>query len=222
MLERQQVQLVAGLQELYKRWPGATLRETSDGMPLTHDILERLGALRQNSNAKHDTFEDAFSGLQQRLIAEGDDLTQRQPLHDSNPHPDSSAPSTIHEPVAQKPNFTNPFNLEPAGPSTPRKQTPYPEHAQHIHCMEMHIRPHVTNMRSNPSWNNPISALDFSMDFGNQFDSQMMDWPVDGTSFFLNAFRGPKTPAAINPHLTMYDWAGQEDPQQYLNSAMLA
>ena len=63
MLENQQAQLVVGLQELYKRtqngqgWTGAPLRETSQGLPLTHDILERLGALKQEGHNTTDVFE---------------------------------------------------------------------------------------------------------------------------------------------------------------------
>lgn len=50
MLEQQQLQLVAGLQETYHQlrtaglWPGSPLVEPDD-VPLTHDILERLDLL---------------------------------------------------------------------------------------------------------------------------------------------------------------------------------
>ena len=52
MLERQQSQLVAGLQELYRRtqngegWPGDRLELERHNQPLTHKILEALGVLR--------------------------------------------------------------------------------------------------------------------------------------------------------------------------------
>ena len=52
MLERQQDQLIAGLQDLYRRtqtgeaWPTAPLELNSHGQPLTHKILEGLGVLR--------------------------------------------------------------------------------------------------------------------------------------------------------------------------------
>ena len=51
MLEQQQAWLVHGLRELYRRittaeaWPGDLLKPESNGFPLTHDLLTRLGAL---------------------------------------------------------------------------------------------------------------------------------------------------------------------------------
>ena len=51
MLERQHVQLVAGLQEFYRRtqtgqgWSAPPLELTNHGQPLTHKILEHLGIL---------------------------------------------------------------------------------------------------------------------------------------------------------------------------------
>lgn len=55
MLKSQQSQLVTGLQELYRRsqcgegWTGPALKETVKGTPLTHDILQHLGALTSGS-----------------------------------------------------------------------------------------------------------------------------------------------------------------------------
>lgn len=54
MLERQQIWLVRGLRELYQRitegkgWPGDSLELESNGHPLTHDLLARLGVLDEN------------------------------------------------------------------------------------------------------------------------------------------------------------------------------
>ena len=54
MLERQHAQLIAGLQELYRRtqsgegWTGATPEPVNYGQPLTHKILEALGVLNQD------------------------------------------------------------------------------------------------------------------------------------------------------------------------------
>lgn len=115
MLESQQAQLVSGLQELYKRvqngqgWTGNPLKENTQGQPLTHDILERLGALKQEGHATNDSFEEDLSLLQQKLIADGAGFMQRAPSHDS--HSDTSAPSPIYEPVAQRPHFSSPFTL---------------------------------------------------------------------------------------------------------------
>src|SRR4051812_12755070 len=88
MLEQQQAQLVTGLQELYRRtldregWPGCPLKETPNGHPLTHDILERLGALKQEGQSMEEPFEDDIGLLQQRLIANGAGLMQRQDSSD--------------------------------------------------------------------------------------------------------------------------------------------
>lgn len=54
MLERQHTQLIAGVQELYKRlqtgegWPGERLENANHNQPLTHKILERLQVLQSN------------------------------------------------------------------------------------------------------------------------------------------------------------------------------
>lgn len=245
MLESQQAQLVAGLQELYKRvqnghgWPGSALKETSSGSPLTHDILERLGALKQDGNATHDTFEEDLNTLQQRLIADGAGFMQRQPSHDS--HTDSSAPSPIYEPVVahhhhnhHRPNFSNPFNLNQL-PPTPPNQSPYPQNARAVPAQQQqkqqqptksHTYPHAANMHSNlSSWTTPMSEFDDSMDFITQFDSPM----VESSSIDLSSFVPPNMfqdqqmmPAAINPCLTMKDWPSQEDFQRYFNPTMLA
>ncbi|KAJ5920755.1 hypothetical protein N7466_009081 [Penicillium verhagenii] len=51
MLEQQQIWLVHGLQELYRRatkgegWSGAPLKLEPNGLPLTHDLLTRIGVL---------------------------------------------------------------------------------------------------------------------------------------------------------------------------------
>jgi hypothetical protein len=163
-------------------------------------------------------FEEDLTVLQQRLIADGAGFMQRQPSHDS--HSDSSAPSPIYEPVAQRPNFTNPFNFGQF-PPTPPHQSPYPQNARAILPTKSHTYPHATNQRSNLSWNAPVSEFDDSMDFINQFDSPMMDSSLDLTSMPANMFQDQIAPAAINPCLTMKDWAGQEDLQRYFTSTMI-
>ncbi|KAF4556204.1 Fungal Zn(2)-Cys(6) binuclear cluster domain-containing protein 1 [Elsinoe fawcettii] len=76
MLEQQQSQLVAGLQETYRRllaanlWPGQVLDE-HEGHPLTHDILSALDILQHKSDGSMDVFEEDTEKLQQRLVAHG-------------------------------------------------------------------------------------------------------------------------------------------------------
>ena len=114
MLENQQTQLVSGLQELYKRmqngqgWTGAPLKE-SGGVPLTHDILERLGALKQEGHNTSDTFEEDLNALQQRLIASGATMMQREASHDGS---SESAASPAYDPAPQHTHFTNPFAID--------------------------------------------------------------------------------------------------------------
>jgi hypothetical protein len=128
MLENQQAQLVAGLQELYKRsqtgegWIGSPLKATSHGMPLTHDILERLGALKQDGHSAGESFEEDLDVLQQRLIANGAGFMQRDTSSDSGSE-DASSP-TFDQPPRKRPSFTDPFALN-RFPPTPPYQSPY-------------------------------------------------------------------------------------------------
>jgi hypothetical protein len=214
MLESQQAQLVSGLQELYKRiqngqgWIDTPLKENTHGQPSTHDILERLGALKQEGHASNDSFEEDLSILQQKLIANGAGFMQRAPSHDS--HSDSSAPSPVCEPVSQRPNFSNPFSLNQLPPTLPN-QSPYPQNARTVPSTKSQVYPHATINQSNLSWHTPISEFDDSMDFANQFDSPMMDSTLDLSSFPPNMIQHQMVPTAIYPCLTMKDWAGQED-----------
>ncbi|KAF3479882.1 uncharacterized protein GIQ15_06858 [Arthroderma uncinatum] len=84
MLEEQQSQLVSGLQELYKltidgkSWPGSPLRETHNGYPLTHDILDRLGALRpEGPTNTFGQFEENLVLAQQRLMGKGAEMQRK-------------------------------------------------------------------------------------------------------------------------------------------------
>ena len=76
MLEQQQEKLVNALQDLYHRsvkktgWPGPALRATTTGIPLTHDILERLGLLKLDDQGHYETFEENVDVLRNRMIKE--------------------------------------------------------------------------------------------------------------------------------------------------------
>lgn len=89
MLEQQQVWLVNGLQELYRRssdgegWPGEPLKSEPNGHPLTHDLLARLGAL----DSTRDRFEENPDTMQQRLWSQKSGSSQMQ-------HQDSSDDSS--------------------------------------------------------------------------------------------------------------------------------
>ena len=73
MLEQQQDKLVNALQDLYDRnlnrkgWPGPPLQKTAKGIPLTHDILDRLGLLKLDDQGNYERFEEDTDVLRQRM-----------------------------------------------------------------------------------------------------------------------------------------------------------
>lgn len=104
MLEQQQQQLVTGLQELYELvinnqgWKGAPLQESTNGHPLTHDILERLGALKIDPNVEHERFEENLDILRQKMVVESAESPQSRLVdsHFQNPSPFSEGTSPTH------------------------------------------------------------------------------------------------------------------------------
>ncbi|KAL9600980.1 MAG: hypothetical protein Q9219_002802 [cf. Caloplaca sp. 3 TL-2023] len=113
MLEQQQAQLVNALQELYKRitnnegWEGDILDNSLNGHPLTHDILERLGALRIDGHPSPGRFEENTDVLQQKLLADGAVHIKRQLSPDSDSDDEDVPPRKIHSPA--KKSFTDSF-----------------------------------------------------------------------------------------------------------------
>lgn len=123
MLEQQQGQLVVGLQELYSRivkgeaWPGDPLiTDPVTGQPLTHGILERLGALKQERGGSHQ-FEEDFSVLQQRLYEEGAPpvLRRRSTSSSSETH----ARSRLNSTSSRSHTFHEAFEKHDAPPTPP-------------------------------------------------------------------------------------------------------
>ncbi|OJD10166.1 hypothetical protein AJ78_08709 [Emergomyces pasteurianus Ep9510] len=136
MLEQQQAQLVTGLQALYKLtldgegWPGAPLRESGNGHPLTHDILARLGALKQEGHSSDEPFEDDLQLAQERLIANGAGFMQRQDSSDGSESEHSSTfpsrPSLFEAPFSMN---LNQFPPTPPSPHAfPPRVQQIPEH----------------------------------------------------------------------------------------------
>ncbi|EFR02655.1 hypothetical protein MGYG_05652 [Nannizzia gypsea CBS 118893] len=85
LLEHQQTSLVFGIQEMYKmlvkgnKWPGKPLNNSHNGHPLTHDILERLGALNLGdgpANAKLPRFEEDLETMQTQLLRKSPERAQ--------------------------------------------------------------------------------------------------------------------------------------------------
>ena len=218
MLEAQQAQLVTGLQELYRRlkqgeaWVGAPLKETAQGV-LTHDILERLGALKQDGHNTGEGFEEDLNALQARLISQGASMMERQPSHDGS---SDSAPSPAYD-MQTKPNFSNPFSMNQY-PPTPPNQSPYPQSVRAVPQRKSQTYPQVT-AQSNLNWST-VSEFDDGMAVINQYDSPMMDSNMEGISFPSHMFQDQLAPTAINPMFMMKDY-GQEDFQRYVNPAMI-
>lgn len=209
MLENQQSQLVSGLQELYKRtqtgqgWTGSPLKETSHGAPLTHDILERLGALKQDGHSTGDVFDEDLTSMQQRLIANGAGFMARDNSSDSD---SEAGQSPMFEQMSQKPVFSDPFSMH-GFPPTPPNQSPYPQAARTVPSkMQSYTQPRIDQTSMNPqfmhrhTWGSSAAGFDDSMD---------MDFI---TSFDPSANYGAHTPifgqlqapvGTINPSLAM-------------------
>lgn len=169
MLEQQQSQLVAGLQETYRRlvagqvWPGAPLSETN-GNPLTHDILARLDLLetKQDGSGEFEPFEEDCQKLQQKLLSEGASFVARRgsfgsDSDHSHSHARTSSRSSLHGTPVQAPSqplFDENFSFHSESPP-PVTQSPAPKLVQ----MRSPIKPsplHNEAANSNdyllPSW----------------------------------------------------------------------
>lgn len=130
MLEQQQTQLVIGLQELYRRtlegegWPGSPLKSNTSGYPLTHDILERLGALKAEGSDENEPFEEDLGLVQQRLLADGAGVMQRQDSSDGSSSNGDSSPTFATKAMFTADSFATHF------PPTPPNYSPYPRPRQ--------------------------------------------------------------------------------------------
>ena len=118
MLEQQQSWLVHGLQELYRRaiegesWSGDLLNAETNGHPLTHDILTRLGVL---DRSKGEIFEEA-PGITHHQESSNDTLEPHSPFGSSSFSSDTLShrempptPPTYHT----GPSFHTPIKFEP-------------------------------------------------------------------------------------------------------------
>lgn len=127
MLENQQLRLVQGLQELYRRmrtgegWPGAPLQEMN-GAPPTHDILERLGTFKKEDHADSAHFEEDLAALQSRLLASGANSRQPEMSFDTISEADLSPMFELA--VHCRPAFINPYASQFS--LTPPKGSPHP------------------------------------------------------------------------------------------------
>ncbi|ODM18357.1 hypothetical protein SI65_06228 [Aspergillus cristatus] len=167
MLEQQQTWLVHGLQEMYRRasegesWPGEPLRCEANGHPLTHDLLNRLGAL---DHTKGERFEENTEIMQQELWRRN--AMQRQDSSDASsesaaqsPVVSSRFPSDVFGAVtAAPPQQQLPPTPPSFSPSSSRTAQPTPVIKQ-----EPQQQPQHQQMQSPMAPNNPAYAAQMSM-----------------------------------------------------------
>ena len=126
MLEHQQTQLVSGLQDLYRRvvegqpWEGPLLNDSSNGRPLTHDILESLGVLQLEPPCKLDSFEEDTDKMLKKLVREGADMMHRRPSVESEC--DRESTGSLYETNGPRLFYNNSF--VPSQLPTPPLQSP--------------------------------------------------------------------------------------------------
>ena len=105
MLQQQQDKLVNALQELYERnvnrkgWPGPPLQKTTKGIPLTHDILERLGLLKLDDQGNYEMFEEDTDLLRQKMIIKEEEHAYPTPNATQS---EFSPASSNYEPYASR------------------------------------------------------------------------------------------------------------------------
>lgn len=234
MLEQQQAQLVAGLQESYRLlqsgsgWPGSPLKASSNGHPLTHDILERLGALKQDGLIGDENFEEDLSTLQKRLITNGAGYMQRQESSDGGSDSDNS-PTFPPKPI---PNDSLSANFPP----TPPSHSPYlPSQQVSAQIKSQTIRPPQQQQQQRPVYGtiqgeantNPIffqrpmqqtcgiesqgsSFDDGSMDFIRQYENSLEGFDYHRTIH-------PTSLTQMNPSLSQ-GWGEDDDFNTFMNS----
>ncbi|KAK5699847.1 Fluconazole resistance protein 1 [Elasticomyces elasticus] len=132
MLEQQQGQLVAALQETYRQlhaahaWPGPALSEAS-GHPLTHDILSALDLLesRADGSGEAEEFEEDCQKLQSRLVADGASYVHRRGSFSSESDHSQHNQTRSATTKQSRPTFRNSFQFDSAA-SSPAPQSPAP------------------------------------------------------------------------------------------------
>jgi hypothetical protein len=226
MLEQQQAQLVAGLQEMYRRtqngqgWEGPPLKESSHGTPLTHDILERLGSLRSGRHSSAtEHFEENVNVLQRRLLDNGAGLMQ-QAVSDSG---SESGLSPASDRLPHKPRFGEAFSFGKL-PPTPPTQSPYPQsiHPEfpfntHNGTQPLSISKVVDgSLLSGQMWAPTDMTLGSNSILLDQYDSPVSLNPAS------NLFDASQMPVGtIAPFLSMRDWNHDIDFQRYFSAATM-
>ena len=193
---------------------GAPLKETN-GTPLTHDILERLGALKQEGQVESAHFEEDFAALQSRLLANGPSCMQRGMSFDTNSEVEQS-PMLEHA-VHYKPTFTNPF----AGhfPPTPPMGSPHPSIVKTSSPLKTQMNTSIPHNINQSQWQAEpleLESMDYNMTYESpSFDANMQAMTL-AAQMSAQVFHEP-TGIAINPCMTMKSWQGSDEtmPQYF-------
>ena len=215
MLEQQQLQLVNGLQELYERlvnnqgWEGAPLENSNNGHPLTHDILDRLGALKLDSQISYEVFEDNVDAMRKRLIADGA-LPMQRPSSAESEYNQSQ--TSFAEPSSPKLLFNEPLQTFNQFPPTPPSQSPQVQSSldtRHLPTsikMETSMDSDVLQFQSN-SWIQTPLIYDEPMDF----------LPFNAASAYENM---RSLQRGANPCLPMSNWIEDDLGAFEMNTSM--
>lgn len=216
MLESQQTQLVAGLQELYRRlqngegWVGSPLKESTRGTPLTHDILERLGALKVDNKAGIDHFEDNYEALQNILFANGAGAMQHEQSFDTNSEAEHSPTFEMggRQRMPSYPNSFTGFQFPP----TPPVGSPHPYTIKTSSPLKAEMSISTSGIVNPDQWH--IDPTDYSeMDYNMTYDSPINDTQMQTLAFTHQMYNNTEA-GAINPCLTMKQWPTQDDALQ--------
>jgi hypothetical protein len=192
LLETQQAQLVAGLQELYKRtrdgqgWVCSPPKATSDEMPLTHHILEWLGVTKRERQTSGDGFREGFAVLQQKLVASSANLVLQKPSNDANSRRDDY--HEIESFALEPPRFSNlsplsGFHLPPSNYS------PCPQRVGSIPSLKPQVCPVIPSCRSSFNWTAPVTDFDDNEDLISQIDLFIANSTMESTSFLRTQFQ---------------------------------
>ncbi|KAL9106960.1 MAG: hypothetical protein Q9227_008083 [Pyrenula ochraceoflavens] len=209
MLEQQQSQLVAGLQKLYWQaldrncWTGSPLKDSTNGQPLTHDILDRLGVLKQDGAMSDEAFEDNFGSMQQRLIASGAGLMKREESSDGF---SDHARSPVSEVIPSKRSRYSDNVAKPKYPPTPPMDTSRPRHSSEDVRSFQSPQPMTSNTVTpsfQPSmlsqWQSPITSMGESMDFVDPYNEALSDFNMASPQLVQPAYADMmQTPLPLN------------------------
>lgn len=233
LLEQQQAQLVHGLQELYRRtqtgqgWLGTPLPGSEGGHPLTHDILERLGAFKSDRRGERESFEEDVNILQQMLIEDGSGFLQQQESADSDSEHGQTPVPFLDLPSLTPSSFNNPFSFSQLLPTPPMESADLRSNCTSLtNPPTSPISPtETTQVDTRTSmdlaalrgqdWATPI-IYEENMDLFQQLEVPTMCQDISG-----DYPRQLMTMNTINPRMAASEW-NEDDFSAFLNPTIMA